>query len=278
MARVGVRRAAVAAVVFTGLVAVGTAALLGGSIGDDEPARRALGPNGVAEVRGPVPWVLLGAGLDGKSVVVLPLESTGGCKYGWATAKIPSPTIQIRASLRRRNCRVEQMDLGPPTVVTVPIPGPIPLHGQRIGGPEYQGVGDRNQLIRATRTAMAVTLPSVEGLRLDVARQILRRLGAAEVEVAGPSGEGAFVRTQWPPPGTRIASTEYRSGERRTLATPNTLLVTGGPPRARDYDGHGLTCATLRRYGITQAEFALFRGAGASPDLCPDLPGAAAAR
>ena len=257
MARGGSLRGVTAIVVVAGLVALG---LIVARWGHDSASEFGPGPNGSTEVRGPVPWKLLGVGADGKSVIVLPLESTGGCRYGWATAKIPSPTIQIRASLRRKNCESETADLRSASPITVPIPGPEAwINGRRIDGPKYEGVGTREQILSASGPGHRVAVPNVEGLRLDVARQILQRIGA-DVETAGPTGETASVQLQWPAPGTPIDVIRDRSDPTlRAGPIPDSLLLTSSSrPEDRKVDDERLTCATVRRHRIPDDDLEVF--------------------
>lgn len=202
-------------------------------------------PNESSEVAGPVHWVLLGVGRDGRSVVVLPSGESGGCNYSWATAKLPNPTIQIRASIRRRNCAIETMDSQEAEPVTVPIPGlGFVLAGHPIDGPLYDGVAPARELRWASQSPLSgrFSVPAVEGLQLDVARQILRRLGA-RVEVAGPTGDRAWVRTQWPAPGTPLATSARSAGP-----IGPTLLLTHAPKGDRLPGDRSLTCAQASEY------------------------------
>ncbi len=213
------------------------------------------GMGGSAEVAGPVPWVVLEVGADRRSLTIIPLADRSECGFPWGeVAKVPNPTIQLRASIRRQGCGAESLVAMTPTPVTVPVPGPKGVAGQRVDGPRFRGAATTEYVLQARAWQGRAAYPNVQGLRVALAAQILEANGATfEAEIVGPVTETAYVWQQWPAPGTTIKRGEPQrppssSNASSLPALKRALLLTSDPKsndqRDRDYS---FSCRQAKR-------------------------------
>lgn len=151
--------------------------------------------DGLSRPSGPFHWKLLGTTPDGKAVRVFAQVDHGGCKYPQATVTRPSyGRVEISVSRGAVPCDMETMELVGGGVVTVGLPVKWGAEEVTIGGPGYSGVAP-DPLASA---AQPQRYPSVVGLRLTVARQILKANGVKDVSVVGRDDADATVRLQFP--------------------------------------------------------------------------------
>ena len=146
-------------------------------------------------------WYLLGVEVDQgrRFALVRPVESLWSCETSEARLQHSSPEqFDIVVRRIRKDCDGDHPAVAhaPPTL-RVTLPGHGPLTGQRISGPGYEGVG----------TGFGdPAVPHVIGLRLDVARDLIRANG---LRARLPDATIRYVKDQSPP-----GRTSTRGGRR----------------------------------------------------------------
>lgn len=139
--------------------------------------------DGALETSSRVKWKLVGVGLDGASLVVVPDRPRALCESFVGTYR-PREGVSVSVT-RGPSCDKDGMD---PAIAIAPQPltVPFPISGDvtelpKWQGPGYAGVAD------ARRTLKRV--PGVVGLKVDVACKLLREGGAREVTFRGSRRE-----------------------------------------------------------------------------------------
>lgn len=137
----------------------------------------------VGQTSSPVNWKLLGVGIDGASLVVIPDRPRALCESFAATYR-PRVGVSVRLT-RGRSCARDGTDpaihIEPqPLTVTFPISGDA-MDLPKWQGPGYAGVADARRALRR--------VPGVVGLELDVACALLRKSGARTVTYRGSRQE-----------------------------------------------------------------------------------------
>lgn len=147
-------------------------------------------------------WTLVGAGDDGRSVLVATPSKVSSCSLPKGVVKRASgSTIEIEVSVDRKGCAGETPLVSGPFVVSLGRR----LYGQSISGPRYDPTIPPPAVPRRSQR-----LPNVVGLRVTDATRILRRAGLTVMPVPGgtPTSTvveqeplaGIYLHGRWAPP------------------------------------------------------------------------------
>jgi hypothetical protein len=167
-----------------------------------------------------ISWALVGAGTDGRSLVVRPVDGFDACyEPPTATAVANDESISVRMEIRR-HCEGDAMPAMLQLFGPVRVSLGVALHGQRISG--LNGTGAAKGI--GTQGDGMVVYPSLVGLNVRTASEILKANGASIRRIRLPGGheaDGASIADD----GYRVVTGQEPAAGAKVRAVPAATLT-----------------------------------------------------